>query len=286
MRLPLQAALVLVLALIVPVPSLHATLVVPDAEFRIQELGIPSGVTIGPINVPLFDAFDVSNAGFQIVGTVSANGGAKPAADIQLSAQCFDCGLVIPAVSATATYYFVVDGPPNVPPRLVPTVIHVRGEVSTSATGFSRAVASARVNFGRLGAGQGLLGIVTASARDDDNFPPAAEFESSRRLNLLSDVAVHFLTFHATGSVNVGDGDSADFQAVADPQVEIDPTFPDRDLYSIRFSAGIGPGDPVAAPVPATLLLMGLAGLGFVGHAWRQRGLARRGAPGTDSMRR
>jgi hypothetical protein len=67
---------------------------------------------------------------------------------------------------------------------------------------------------------------------------------------------------------------SGQYSATLDPKIIVDPSFPDASAYSIVFSPNVGGSAGSAVPEPSTwaMMIVGFAGLGFIG--W-QRGRGR-----------
>ena len=87
-------------------------------------------------------------------------------------------------------------------------------------------------------------------------------------IGVLNDYSVS-----VTGSA--GGLGSGQYSATLDPEVIVDPSFPNASAYSIVFSPNVGGSVGSAIPEPSTwaMLIVGFGGLGYAG--WR-RGRARR----------
>src|ERR1700722_18467899 len=73
-----------------------------------------------------------------------------------------------------------------------------------------------------------------------------------------------------TGNAGLGSGQ---YSATLDPKIIVDPSFPDANAYSIVFSPNVGgsAGSAVPEPSPRAMMIVGFAGLGFIGWQ-RSRG--------------
>lgn len=174
---------------------------------------------------------------FQGVARAAASPGTTPHADAQGHVSGNGPGTVDAGV--TIVYGFVVEsnGPVAVP--FVPVTVTMRGEASASPLG----TASAGVS--------GPLGALSATVYADG--PRWAGFAGTAR-HLIAPGTVLTFSLGAGGRVTGGNGTS-EFQAVADPVLQVDPCFPAAADYRVVLNDDLFPaGFPLCRTDPPLFL--------------------------------
>jgi hypothetical protein len=174
-------------------------------------------------------------------------------------------------VQVSIDYFFTVTG--GVLGAPVPIVID--SNMITSATPSNDAnnsnVASAEIRlFGLSSSLQRVSddGRADACALSPGDCGHPSSFSGGLSLTVASG-ATEEIVLGVLAAVSADQGGQA-FASV-DPAIFVDPTFRDAAEYSIELSPGVGnglPGTTPAVPEPATwaMLLLGFAGIGFVGY--------------------
>jgi len=172
-----------------------------------------------------------------------------PAADVQASMTgCYaqTDGL------ARVVYSAVVRSNQDPPPATeVLVIVRIRGHASASAGGNGLADATATANVSVLG----VTGDATASS-SPLNAPPYDEFDVTQ--TVLVDVGA---IFEADVYADVtlfagGDHGQAEGQAVADPEIAVDPSFPWASSFHVEYSPNLD-----------ALFIDGFEGTAFTGWA-------------------
>lgn len=158
--------------------------------------------------------------------------------------------------SATALYYFQVNGPTE--GELVPLLMDIY--LDTTSTLSSNAIA-------RL--------LVSTTSGTFEGFEVCSD-GTCEETNMSETISVQVrtgstrdsVTLYAQAQAFVTGFSDETATAIADPYFYIDPSFPNAHLYSVIVSPGVGnePASPV--PEPATVCLIGAA-LGWL--QWRRR---------------
>jgi hypothetical protein len=190
---------------------------------------------------------DVPVAGMIISGEASVTAGGN-----NMDVTGTGIGYYSSGVSAEVTYYFEVVGSPS-----VPVLIDITGTGSASATSANNsgqyAAAGFVTPFGDLSACySSAVGACSPGVSIPTSF-------STTLSGYLTPGTIYEIDVSAGGTAGGFFGSA--FSASADPQVAIDPSFPDASDFTLEFS----PNFTSAAPEPssASLLAIGL-GLGAV----------------------
>jgi len=183
----------------------------------------------------------------QYAGSGLTSGGAVPAADMQASMSgCYGQTMGL----ARVIYSAVVLGNQDPPPvTQVPLVVRIRGHASASGGGTAESDAEATANVLVLG----VTGDASASS-SPLNAPPYDEFDVTE--TVVVDVGAVF-TADVRAYVTLfagGDHGQAEGQAVADPEITIDPTFPWASSFRVEYSPNID-----------ALFIDGFEGTSFIG---------------------
>lgn len=194
-----------------------------------------SGSQSGPLPGTYARDWQSSGNGHYAAYSICAltTGGPAPAVDIEGSATNWPA-----SYNGFIHYYFMVNGTPG-NGQYVNVMIHSLGHASASgdATAYARCELLGHI-IGAASAGPGTL-----------NNP---EWDVTLR-NYPVPVGIPVeIDLYAKGST----GNTGEFQAVADPTIEIDPSFPNHEQYTLTFSANLVP-EPAGA-VTALLLLQPL----------------------------
>jgi hypothetical protein len=194
--------------------------------------------------------YDYSDGnGTQLVLDSVATGGSAPMLDVQGDAT--NASASVQGVGNNnyfIQYWFGVVGPTPPPGHLIPVIAHVRGDASVSGSG---AVAFASAEFV---AGQYSQTMATASATSQG--PTSDAFDTYYTISAAPNVDYQAIRLRAGGTVGVDPGLSGSFQAVADPVLEIDPSYPDKNLYTLVYSTNLP--EPVGAALSAIVALSAL----------------------------
>lgn len=171
-----------------------------------------------------------SNPAAQYVVEGLTSGGSVPAADIQASRSGSLGGA---AGLARVIYSAVVRSTEQPPPAtLVPVRVHIRGHASASAMGgISYADATAFASFAGVSRG------VTASSSPLQG-PPSAEFDVIQTVEVTVDQVYEARVEGNYFLDPAGEGNTS-AQAIADPEITIDPSFAFADLFYVEFSPNI-----------------------------------------------
>jgi hypothetical protein len=175
-------------------------------------------------------SFQSSNPAAQYVVQGLTSGGSVPAADIQASRSGSLGGA---AGLARVIYSAVVRSTQQPPPAtLVPVRVHIRGHASASAIGgISSADATAFASFASVSRG------VTASSSPLQG-PPSAEFDVTQTVEVTVDQVYEARVEGSYFLDPAGEGNTS-AQAVADPEIIIDPSFAFADLFYVESSRNI-----------------------------------------------
>jgi hypothetical protein len=196
--------------------------------------------------------YDYSDGnGTQLVLDSVATGGSAPMLDVQGDAT--NASASVQGVGNNnyfIQYWFGVVGPTPPPGQLIPVIAHVRGDASVSGSG---AVAAAFASA-EFVAGQYSQMMATASATSQG--PTSDAFDTYYTISAAPNVDYQAIRLRAGGTVNVDPGLSGSFQAVADPVLEIDPSYPDKDLYTLVYSTNVP--EPSDAALSALVALSAL----------------------------
>ncbi|HZZ24406.1 MAG TPA: PEP-CTERM sorting domain-containing protein [Roseiarcus sp.] len=163
---------------------------------------------------------------------------------------------------ASATIFFLVEGP-GASSKSVPldfTAASV-GAGAPMASGLN-AIADVQVDWsgGQFTACAGSGPSVASCKGQGTSF--SGTQKGFGNIGVLNDYEVI-----VTG--NAGGLGSGQYSATLDPKIIVDPSFPDASAYSIVFSPNVGGSAGSAVPEPSTwaMMVLGFAGLGYVG--WR-----------------
>jgi hypothetical protein len=168
----------------------------------------------------------------QYAGSGLTSGGSVPAADVQASMSgCYGRSTGL----ARILYAAVVRSNEEPPPTTqVPLVVRIRGHASASGGGTATTEAEATATVSVLG----VTGDASASS-SPLNAPPYDEFDVTE--TVVVDVGTIF-TADVLADVTLfagGDHGQAEGQAVADPEITIDPTFPWASAFRVEYSPNI-----------------------------------------------
>jgi hypothetical protein len=161
--------------------------------------------------------------------------------------------------SATETYYVKVIGPTG-----QPATLDILGKVTVSdmATGPITAGFAGYTFVGPgANAGNGVFINGSAPATTSLDGTLSAQGQGLYALTLSANVTLNLgiptCCVVTPGVVSAG----------VDPILAIDPDMPDADAFSLQFSTGFGPaGSAVPEPSTWAMMLLGFAGLGYVGY--------------------
>ena len=140
------------------------------------------------------------------------------------------------------SYFFIVSGSKS---ELVPLIFTGKG--STSATGFTaNAWAAFETPAGTLAACS-----VTATSGSSCGSVTASSFSSTLQGNVIPGT-IYEIDVAIMGSTTGGTTSGGSWAANVDPEVMIDPSFADKNLFSLQFS-------PLGASEPSSISLLSLS---------------------------
>jgi hypothetical protein len=244
--MPLLAAFALSVG--IPAPDAGAQISLPLAVFS---EGGPDQHLPETYHYDFSDGFGTQ----QILESV-ATGGSAPMLDVQGAVTNASASVEAVGNNNYFIQYWYAVGPTPPPGQLIPVIAHVRGDASVIGPG-----ASAFANAEWV-AGQYVQPIATASATSQG--PPSDSFDLYYTMPSAPNVDYQSVRLRAGGTVAVDPGLSGSFQAVADPDVMIDPSFPAKDQYTLYFSTNV--------PEPASAAFAALVALSVLGIGRRSGG--------------
>jgi hypothetical protein len=201
---------------------------VDPARFQLRVAGIFSHCPLQPLPYPESCAYDSQGQDYQISLAAQNSGGSIPMADAQGSAS----GAVYlndRSALSSVDYTIVLRSSMRAPTgQLVPILARLRGDATASATPpcTSAAEASSRV------------GSVQRTARALSTAANHSEFDEEVMLHVLPD-APFTARVSADVAVTSFAGCGADGQAVADPELRVDPTFPGAENFYFEYSRNL-----------------------------------------------
>jgi hypothetical protein len=162
--------------------------------------------------------------------------------------------------SATAFYNFQVVGPTDG----VPTDLLIDFHLTATSTPDSAALA-------RMILRAGTFAVAFEACSDFEVDPNCGEPDRRETVSFtaLSGSVTNSVTLYAQAQAAVTRLTHETAQALADPYIRVDPSFPDAHLYSVLVSPGFGNAPPVPEPPAPWLLGAGLLWLGW-GNRIRQ----------------
>jgi len=193
-------------------------------------------------------------------GAVLPGGSGGPSAEAILDIAGDQGGVV----SAFVTYYFGVAGPalPGVVPLIIDAVLLVEAEPHGVIT----------TDHASISVGDGVMNSITRTLDGCSGLPTVCQ---DRRqdfvFNLGMPLGVDGIITLSAALQARGAGEGVRIRAVADPFIQIEPTFEFADLYQIILSSNVSntPSIPQAVPEGSTLSLLsvGLVVLMFLGRS-------------------
>jgi hypothetical protein len=208
-----------------------------DARYQIQNTILPT---------PFTDHSSYDNGFFEIVtqGETFAQPNAQAIATMNLN-NYTGTEVHTGNFRASVKYWVVVWQTGPSPTSTVPVRLHSQGQVDLSGPGTGNANIWLDTSFGiNEGASAALGG--SGLPHNTLNVSTTAQLESG---------AYHFISIAAEGKLNSFSQGIRDFQAVIDPYIDIDPSFPYASSFEIALSAGVG-NTPLPEPAMLTPICM------------------------------
>ncbi len=225
-----------------------AAVVVPAAVYK-QQAGsflIVSGVP-GATSFDIQVNDDVQGLAAQYVANARTSGGMRPQADVQghlswnTSKPQSEFAVVSLLAEASIQYYFAVvpvnGDPHDMTP--VPIILTARGHADASGPGVSATATAFGVSLNELATAPLGTGMFDTTITTDQ----VPNIVRTVFIRARGSVSANLFTFPSG---------TAEFQAVADPLIEIAPDFALRELYRIEFSANL-------VPLPMSVWMLGSA---------------------------
>lgn len=203
----------------------------PAAIYYSNVAGSSANQCILQAPYPFSCALDISNPGFQYVASALTSGGLLPAADLAHEGSGDTSAGNTLSASAAVRYFVFVRALGNPPPgTTVPLRVRSVGELTVTSSK-ERLFSEGSITV--LGQGEAAIAENGTETRDLalDLVVPAV---ANQPFEIVIEARLRVL------------GSSADFgpwsfggQAVIDPEVTIDPAFPDADQYVLEFSENL-----------------------------------------------
>ena len=157
------------------------------------------------------------------------------------------------AVDSAIFYYFQVEQTAPAPVDVVPLLIHsnVEADASAAGTGSAKAVADFAIPDLNISHPEAAMCDATSCTSSS-----SMSFNDSASATAGQDIQVQILAGGVAGAIGVPNccGGHATFQAIADPTIQIDPSFAYADDFTLAFSPNLTPS--AAAPEPSSIVLL------------------------------
>jgi len=159
-------------------------------------------------------------------------------------------------------YHGRIDAKPGAPNVAVPLVVHIMGSAKGTFTNFTS------FSFGKslfeCSAGT-LSDIATAGS----GFGPHNEYDDTTTFMLTPGDIFHcFVQVHSVLSFDLHSGSAfEESQAIADPDVQIDPSFEFKDFFTLEYSSNL------LVPEPSSATMAAVGFIGIIALASRRRAI-------------
>ena len=157
------------------------------------------------------------------------------------------------AVGSTILYYFQVEQTAPAPVDLVPLLIqsNVEADASSASTGAANAFADFLIPD--LNISHPEVAICNGATCTSSS---SMSFTDSPSATAGQNIQVQILATGDAGAIGMPNccGGHATFQAIADPTIQIDPSFAYADDFTLAFSPNLTPS--AAAPEPSSIALL------------------------------
>jgi hypothetical protein len=209
-----------------------------------------------------------SSSGTQLVGTALASTFTPLFAQVQGEADATPTAPPSPpniiAEGSTITYYFQVEQTAPAPVDVVPLVID--GNLEADASAVDNGAANAVALFAIPVLNISSQALAMCNGKDCPNPSSSFHFIDLASATAGRNIQVQILTSgdagaFGSGAPPFGSGGHATFQGIADPAIQIDPSFAFAGDFTIAFSSNLTSSAAVPEPSSIALLATGLLAL-------------------------